>query len=142
MNREQRRAQKKAQRGQPKPKHPQYLRMTKEQRMDALVKNGITIKDLEENYNKGYEAGFAVASGPVIKTCYAAVCLALNELHGFGMKRCKDVLNLVDEKILFSITSMEAIEEVWQKIGLQIDFNEVVSDRITEREDKNDAKSQ
>lgn len=139
MNREQRRAQKKAQRGQPKPKHPQYLRMTKEQRMDALVKNGITIKDLEENYNKGYEAGFAIASGPVIKTCYAAVCLALNELHGFGMKRCKDVLNLVDEKILFSLTSMEAIEEVWRKIGLQIDFNEVVSDRITEREDKDDA---
>lgn len=139
MNREQRRAQKKAQRGQPKPKQPQYLRMTKEQRMDALVKNGITIKDLEENYNKGYEAGFAVASGPVIKTCYAAVCLALNELHGFGMKRCKDVLNLVDEKILFSLTSMETIEEVWQKIGLQIDYNEVVSDRITEREDKNDA---
>lgn len=139
MNREQRRAQKKAQRGQPKPKQPQYLRMTKEQRMDALVKNGITIKDLEENYNKGYEAGFAVASGPVIKTCYAAVCLALNELHGFGMKRCKDILNLVDEKILFSLTSMETIEEVWQKIGLQIDFNEVVSDRITEREDKNDA---
>lgn len=139
MNREQRRAQKKAQRGQPKPKQPQYLRMTKEQRMDALVKNGITIKDLEENYNKGYEAGFAVASGPVIKTCYAAVCLALNELHGFGMKRCKDVLNLVDEKILFSLTSMETIEEVWQKISLQIDFNEVVSDRITEREDKNDA---
>lgn len=139
MNREQRRAQKKAQRGQPKPKQPQYLRMTKEQRMDALVKNGITIKDLEENYNKGYEAGFAVASGPVIKTCYAAVCLALNELHGFGMKRCKDVLNLVDEKILFSLTSMETIEEVWQKIGLQIDFNEVVSDRIMEREDKNDA---
>ena len=139
MNREQRRAQKKAQRGQPKPKQPQYLRMTKQQRMDALVKNGITIKDLEENYNKGYEAGFAVASGPVIKTCYAAVCLALNELHGFGMKRCKDVLNLVDEKILFSLTSLETIEEVWQKIGLQIDFNEVVSDRITEREDKNDA---
>lgn len=139
MNREQRRAQKKAQRGQPKPKQPQYLRMTKQQRMDALVKNGITIKDLEENYNKGYEAGFAIASGPVIKTCYAAVCLALNELHGFGMKRCKDVLNLVDEKILFSLTSMETIEEVWQKIGLQIDFNEVVSDRITEREDKNDA---
>ena len=139
MNREQRRAQKKAQRGQPKPKRSQYLRMTKEQRMDALVKNGITIEDLEENYNKGYEAGFAVASGPVIKTCYAAVCLALNELHGFGMKRCKDVLNLVDEKILFSLTSMETIEEVWQKIGLQIDFNEVVSDRITEREDKNDA---
>lgn len=139
MNREQRRAQKKAQRGQPKPKQPQYLRTTKQQRMDALVKNGITIKDLEENYNKGYEAGFAVASGPVIKTCYAAVCLALDELHGFGMKRCKDVLNLVDEKILFSLTSMETIEEVWQKIGLQIDFNEVVSDRITEREDKNDA---
>lgn len=140
MNREQRRAQKKAQKGQPK--RPQYTRMTKEQRMDALVKNGITIKDLEDNFNKGYEAGFAVASGPVIKTCYAAVCLALNEIHGFGMKRCRDVLNLVDAKILYSLTSMEIVEEVLEKIGLQLDFGEVVGDRITEREDKNNAESE
>lgn len=110
--------------------------------MDALVKNGITIKDLEDNFNKGYEAGFAVASGPVIKTCYAAVCLALNELHGFGMKRCRDVLNLVDTKILYSLTSMEIVEEVWEKIGLQLDFGEVVGDRITEREDENNAESE
>lgn len=108
--------------------------------MDALVKNGITIKDLEDNFNKGYEAGFAVASGPVIKTCYAAVCLALNELHGFGTKRCKDILNLVDKKIMYSLTSMEIVDEVWQKLRLHIDFAEMVGERI--EEDENGAESQ
>lgn len=133
MNREQRRAQKKAQKSQPK--RPQYVKLTKQERVDALIKNGITVKDLEENYNRGYDAGFHAAAGPMVKTCYAAVCLALNELHGFGRKRCKDVLNLIDSKILYSLTSGEIIDEVWEKIGLHLDFDEVLDERVTESED-------
>lgn len=134
MNRQQRRAQQKAQKRQQK-KQPAYKHLTIEERKDALVKNGITVADLEENYNKGYDEGFKIASGPVIKTCYAAVCLALNELHGFGRKRCYDVLQSVDDKILTSLTSMEIIDDVFQKIGLEIDFNDPF-DRIMETEDK------
>lgn len=129
MNRQQRRAAKRAQKGTPK-----YTRMTQEQRIDALVKNGITVDDLEENYKKGFKAGFKAASEPVVKTCYAAMCLAANELHGFGTKRCKDLLNLVDSKIMYSLTSMEIVDEVWQKLGLHLDFAEVVGERVEEGE--------
>ena len=108
--------------------------MTQEQRIDALVKNGITVDDLEDNYKKGFGAGFKAASEPVVKTCYAAMCLAVNELHGFGTKRCKDLLNLVDSKIMYSLTSMEIVDEVWQKLGLHLDFAEVVGERIEEDE--------
>lgn len=108
--------------------------MTVEERKDALVRNGITAKDLEDNYVKGFDEGFKIASGPVIKTCYAAICLALKELHGFGKKRCYDVLQAVDDKILNSLTSMEIIDEVWKEIGLQIDFNDPL-EPIKETED-------
>lgn len=134
MNRQERRAQKKNRGGQ-----PAYKRMTREQRMDALVKNGITIQDLEKNYNIGYDEGFKIGSEHAIRTIYASICLALHELHGFGRKRCYDVLALTEQKLLETLTSVEAIDEVWQKIGLNIDFNEPF-DRITETEEDSNAK--
>ncbi len=118
----------------PEDKKAEILR--KNEIVQRIQRNGITMDDLKENYDIGYKAGFENATGPVIKTCYAAICLALHELYGFGVERCRDVLNLVDQKILYSLTSAEAIEEVWEKIGLQIDFNEILGDRVTEVEEQ------
>lgn len=73
----------------------------------------------------------------MVKSCYAAICLALHELHGFGKKRCRDVLNCVDAKLLETLTSAEAIDEVWRTIGLEINFSEPF-DRITEKEEQRD----
>ena len=84
MNRQQRR---KAYRDK-----PAYLRETKEQIEKRLIKNGITPQDLKAEYDKGWTAGFTKAAEPTIRSCYAAVCLALNDLYGFGSKRCADVL--------------------------------------------------
>lgn len=134
MNRQQRRAQMKAQKRQQKAPKPKYLSMTKEERMDALVKNGITPKDLEKNFEIGYDAGFKDASTQVVKTVYAAVCLALNDKkYGFGKKRCADVLRAVENHVLYSLSSEEAIEEVYKRMKLQLDFGEPF-DRIIELE--------
>lgn len=70
----------------------------------------------------------------MVKSCYAAICLALHELYGFGRKRCLDTLNCVDAKLIDTLTSAEAIDEVWEKIGLQIDFSEAF-DRISEKDE-------
>lgn len=125
MNRQQRRAQNK--------KTPGYQRMTKEQIVSSLVKNGITPEDLEREYNNGYKAGFEAGSIQPVKCIYAAVCLALNKLHGFGKSRCRDVLLEIDKNVLYTLTSGEIIDEVWSKIGLKIDFDDPL-DRITEGE--------
>ena len=117
MNRAQRRAN--------KPSKPSgYHRMTKEQRMEALVKNGITPSDLEKAFEDGRRECLKVASDHIMKTAYAAICLALHDLYGFGQKRCMDVLVAVDRYICNTFTGTEAVEEVFDRIGLLIDFKD------------------
>lgn len=117
MNRSQRRSLK------PK-KKPIWHALTKEQKQEQLFKNGITVKDLEDNYNKGFDAGFAQAAEPVIRTTYAAVCLALNDLHGFGAERCCKVLQRLDWHMLNTLSSTDAIDEVYERMKLNINFQE------------------
>lgn len=106
--------------------------------MERLQRNGITVDDLKANYDKGWDAGFRVAAEPTIKACYAAICLAASELYGFGQKRCCDLLNAVDQKIIYSLSSQDVIDEVLHKLGLEIDFKEAIDDRITLKKAKNE----
>ena len=99
--------------------------------MDKLQINGITVNELKQNYDNGFKDGFKAAGEPIVKGCFAAVCLALNEKYGFGRKRCCEVLNAVDQHLLYTLTSDDAIEQVWQKMGLKLEFKETF-DRIQE----------
>lgn len=124
MNRAARRADKKSK--------PSYMRnMTAAEIQKRFVQQGISPDDLVVEYRKGYNAGWREAGEPIVRGCYAAICLALNEMHGFGCKRCKDVLNKVDQVMLYTLTSEEAIQEVWDKIGLKLTFSETF-DRVSE----------
>ena len=133
MNREQRRQQKRAEKRNANKPSPAYKSMTKQQKIQALIKNGITIENLKRSYDDGYNAGFADAAPATFKTIYAAICLALNEKYGFGQKRCIDVLNAVDRYVVDSLTSAEAIEEVYKRMKITIDFSEAF-DRVVESE--------
>lgn len=115
-------------------KTPRWMPPTKDQRMKALIQNGITPKDLTEEYNKGFKDGFAAATEPAVKTCYAAFCLAMKEELGFGHARVKRVLKRADEFVLDTLASAEIIDEVFQKIGLTLDFDEPF-DRINDAEE-------
>lgn len=96
----------------------------KQKKMDELQRNGITLADLQANYDKGYHDGFKKAAEPIVRGCYAGVCLALNDLYGFGHKRCADVLNALDQHITMTLSTVEAIDEVWERMGLKLDFND------------------
>lgn len=118
MNRKQRRSQ-------PKQKNkPSWRGLTKEEKQEKLFRNGITIKDLEDNFKRGFDKGFAAASEPIIRTLYASVCLTLNELHGFGRDRCMRVLQTLNNHLLTTLASDEAIQEVYDKMKLEINFKE------------------
>ena len=108
---------------------------TKDERIKALVKNGITPDDMASEYKKGWDAGFAQATEPVVKTIYAAVCLALNDLHGFGRERCIRVLKRVDWHLFNSLSSMEAIDAVYDRMHLRLDFSDPF-ERVTEDDEK------
>ena len=92
------------------------------------------LKEYDKGYGKGYDKGFKDSAEPVVRGCFAAVCLALNDLHGFGQKRCMDVLNAVDEHMTMTLTSDEAIDEVWDRMKLKLVFSEAF-DRVQEADE-------
>lgn len=65
---------------------------------------------------------------------YAAVLLAAQEVYGFGHKRAWRLLKRADEIICTALSSEEVIREVWERMGLEINFREGV-DRIREVEE-------
>lgn len=98
-----------------------------------ISKNGITLEDVRNAETEAFNKGVNVGIENTMRTCYAAICMALQERYGFGRKRCKDVLNDVDEKITMSLTSEEAIQEVYDRMGLEIVFRDSMpGDRIQE----------
>lgn len=101
---------------------------------ERIQKNGITLEDLRNAESQGRQDGYLAGKIETLRLCYAALCLALHERYGFGMKRCKEVLATVDEKVVYSLTSDELIQEVFDGIGLKIDFGEAFTeDRISEK---------
>ena len=101
------------------------------EREKQLFRDGMMLHNLKAKYDEGYTDGFKEGAEPVIRSCFAAVCLALNDLHGFGQSECADILNAVDQHMTKTLSSKEAIDEVWERMGLRLDFKEPF-DRIQE----------
>lgn len=97
-------------------------RFDSDQRLNAFCKNGITPKDLQEAYDQGYKAGIDRASDYCLKDAYAGFLLAAHEVFGFGHKRCMRLLYAADRMVVNSLASDEAIEEVFKKVGVEINF--------------------
>mgnify|MGYP003305624409 CR=1 FL=1 len=98
---------------------PKWEKMTQDQLMKHLTKNGITLQDLENNYQQGLHAGI----DGTYQICFAAVCLALNDLHGFGSLRCHRVCERMQHYIINSLTTADAVREVYKRMKLTFDFN-------------------
>lgn len=116
------------------PEEERRRRAAQSQYITNIERNGITIEDVNRAANEGYQQGIALAQEATMKACYAAMCLALKELHGFGTKRCMAVLNAVDEKIVYALTSEELINQVFRDLEIEINFKEEMpGERISER---------
>ena len=111
-------------------KKNRYQRMTPEQKSIAMIKNGITQKDLDEAYNKGYNEGVKRASDYCLKDAYAGFLMAAHEEFGFGRDRCRRLLYAADDRVVNSLSSNESIEEVFKSVGVSINFFD--PDRISE----------
>lgn len=112
---------------------PRWKRtMTAEQRQAALVKNGITPKDVDEAYQRGYEEGSKNASEFSGYAMCAAMGLAMNDLFGFGKKRVTRTLNLAAKYMIESFTTREIMEEVYKRIGFEFADDPVSGNLVEE----------
>ena len=107
---------------------PRYQRMTLQQQKAALFKNGITSKELNDEYNRGFEDGKNFAGWAMC----AALGLAMNDLYGFGKKRVTRTLNLAARYMFKSFTTRELIEEVYKRIGFEFADDPVSGNLVEE----------
>lgn len=108
------------------------------QRQAAAI---LATRDLEERKRllaKAMADSEKEARNQAVEYCfhsiYAAVLLAAQEVYGFGHKRAWRLLKRVDEIICTALDSEEIIREVWERMGLEINFREGI-DRIREVEE-------
>lgn len=108
------------------------------QRQAAAI---LATKDLEERKRllaKAMADSEKEARNQAVEYCfhsiYAAVLLAAQEVYGFGHKRAWRLLKRADEIICTALDSEEVIREVWERMGLEINFREGI-DRIREVEE-------
>lgn len=101
----------------------------------------LATKDLEERKRllaKAMADSEKEARNQAVEYCfhniYAAVLLAAQEVYGFGHKRAWRLLKRADEIICTTLDSEEIIREVWERMGLEINFREGV-ERIREVEE-------
>lgn len=121
-----------AQRRQAAKEQPRWKRtMTREQRMAALVKNGIRPEDVDAARREGYEAGGRDARELDNELMCAALALTLNELHGFGQKRIVRVINRMAEIMMETFTSREIVDQVYDRLGLTL-VNDPATGRMVE----------
>ena len=108
------------------------------QRQAAAI---LATRDLEERKRllaKAMANSEKEARNQAVEYCfhsiYAAVLLAAKEVYGFGHKRAWRLLKRVDEIVCTALSSEEIIREVWERMGLEINFREGV-ERIREVEE-------
>ena len=78
---------------------------------------------MNELISRTFTEAFGAGTEQTLTMMYAAMCLALNRLWGFGAKRCLDALVATGEEMLMRIDSDETAQEVFATIGLRFQPN-------------------
>lgn len=91
--------------------------------MQKIERNGITAEDVMKAEMDAYKEGVLAGKNETFRSIFAAVCLVLNEMHGFNDEQCTEVLNGVYDKAVYALTSKELIMEAYEKVGIELTFD-------------------
>ena len=103
-------------------------RMEDNKAFERINRNGITLEDLKLVEDQGRRDGYQMGTEESMKACYAAMCLALHEQHGFDMEACMAMLRAADEKVIYALNAEELLAELKEKVGIEFSFKEAMSE--------------
>ena len=118
------------------PPEERAQRIADNETFKRIQRNGITIEDLDKSYHEGYDDGARIAAENTLKNIFAAVALVLHEDYDFDDNRCMDVLNAIDQKVIYALDSREMVQQVWDDLGIEMTFSgDMFTDRVYKKED-------
>lgn len=103
-------------------KPPSFHRLTREQRMEKIEQNGITIRDLKENYDIGYRTALDEIATFSQKFFYAGAALACRRHLRFGKKRIIRFLENMRNAMLDDFTTIDIIKRCFDETGIDIEI--------------------
>lgn len=98
---------------------PAWERMSTEQRLASLYKNGITEKDISRAKQEGYDKGSKDALDYSALVCYAAAAQAIRKLEKYGRRRMNRFLRELDDCVMQTLDREEAIEQLQKLAGVR-----------------------
>ena len=105
-----------------KPRKPNHFhRLPREERMRKIEQNGITVKELEENYNIGYRTALDEIASFSQKFFYAGAALACRRHLKFGKKRNVRFLENMRNAMLDDFATADIIEKCKRETGIDIE---------------------
>ena len=100
-----------------------------EQKFD-LFRNGITEKDLRSEFERGYGAGWVDGRERLYKGLIAAISMVYGDIEK-DTDKVIEFLRKVDERVTLSIDEKDDIDEVLEKLGIELHFKNALN-RIEE----------
>lgn len=107
-------------------RHSAYARaIVKEHEMKQaaiarIQKNGITLKDLETNYQKGYHDALAWASEYYQPFFYSAIAIYLKRDLKFGEMRIERMMDAVKQLLIEELCTGDILERAKRETGMDI----------------------
>ena len=106
----------------------EWLSKSQSEQAIHLIRNGITQKDLDAMYNRGYHDGYIKAGDEVIMAIYASIAKVLMEA-GNTKDDLYSFLVDVDSYVVSSLGGADDIREVMEQYGLKLHFKNTL-DRV------------
>lgn len=91
--------------------------------MAKLERNGITVEDLQREYERGRNESITEMSDFAMKMIYCGFALALKREFKFGSERVLRTLRAADQIILEELTTQDIIDRVSRELGIEVRFN-------------------
>ena len=85
-----------------------------------IEKNGITLKDLEANYQKGYHDALAWASEYYQPFFYSAIAICCKRDLKFGEMRIERMLDAVKQMLIEELCTGDILERAKRETGMDI----------------------
>lgn len=98
-------------------------------RVASIMRNGITLTDLKDNFDRGVKQGYKEGLEWGYDSAWGAVMLALHREFGFGRERLIRVANATARAQIECITTQEAFRKIVDETGLTLpEFREVINE--------------
>ena len=107
-----------------------FYRKSKNEQLNHLYQNGITQKDLDANYDKGFEQGYKLAGTDAIESIYAGCAKVLADA-GNSKDEVLAFLKQVDDFVMASLGGKEDLEQLLHEYGIQLVFKDTL-ERVQE----------